>query len=123
MKTIKTISPEVAALIPCGQLYVTKKNIKEFKEAIGRLEIALKLCPKIRATANAKEHPAIFHYFFGGSDFYICEYDPQEGLMFGYGILNGDLPNSEWGYFSVSEFTQSKYMNIDYYFQIGRAHV
>jgi hypothetical protein len=118
MKTIKTIPPEVAAIIPCGQLYVTKKNLLEFQEAIGRLEIAVKLCPPIGASEHAIEHPAIFHYFFGGSDFYVCEYDPKDGLMFGYGILNGDLPNSEWGYFSVSEFTSSKYLNIDYHFPV-----
>jgi hypothetical protein len=118
MEALKTIPTEVAALIPCGQLQVTKRNIKEFQEAIQRLEIALKLCPAIGATEHAKEHPAIFHYFFGGSDFYVCEYDPQSGDMFGYGILNGDLPNSEWGYFNVAEFAQSKYLNIDYHFPV-----
>jgi len=118
MDIITTIPEAVAALIPCGQLYVTKRNIKEFQDAIHRLEIALKLCPKIGATNGAKEHPAIFHYFYGGSDFYVCEYDPQDGLMFGYGILGGDLPNSEWGYFSVSEFSQSKHLNIDYHFPV-----
>lgn len=118
MEKINFIPKEVAALIPYGQLYVTKRNIREFQDAIHRLAIALKLCPKIGATEKSKEHPAIFHYFFGGSDFYICEYEPDEGLMFGYGILNGDLQNSEWGYFSVKEFAQSKYINIDYHFEV-----
>jgi len=36
--------------------------------------------------------------------------------MFGYGILNGDLHNSEWGYFSLEELANSKYLNIDYHF-------
>jgi hypothetical protein len=36
--------------------------------------------------------------------------------MFGYGILNGGLHSSEWGYFSVQEFANSKYLNIDYHF-------
>ena len=97
--------------------YNKKNNLWEFQDEIQRLKIALKLCPVIGVTDGAKEHTAFFHYFFGGSDFYICEYDPKNGLMFGYGILNGDLQNSEWGYFDVLEFTQSKYMNIDYNFQ------
>jgi hypothetical protein len=118
MEALKTIPPEVAAIIPFGQLYITKRSIKEFQVAIGRLEIAVKLCPAIGATDGSKGHPAIFHYFYGGSDFYVCEYDPKDKLMFGYGILNGDLPNSQWGYFSVSEFTKSKYINIDYHFPV-----
>ena len=117
MKTLTTIKPEVAALIPKFQLLVTKRNLKEFADGIERLETALKKCPKIGATDSMKEHPAIFHYFYGGCDTYVCEYDPEEGLMFGYGILNGDLQNSEWGYFSLEEYANYKYLNIDYHFE------
>jgi len=116
METLTAINPAVAAIIPKFQLIVTKRNLKEFADGITRLEAALKKCPKIGETNGMKEHPAIFHYFFGGCDSFICEYDPKEGLMFGYGILNGDLQNSEWGYFSVEELTNSKYLNIDYHF-------
>ena len=117
METLKTIPTEVTALIPVFQLEVTKGNLKEFADCIERLETALKNCPKIGKTDGQKEHPAIFHYFYGGSDIYICEYDPEDNLMFGYGILNGDLQNSEWGYFSVEELVNSKYLNIDYHFE------
>ena len=117
MKTRYTITPELEAIIPKFQLIATMEAPEgTHAEALERLKIALKLCPSIGATDGAKEHPAIFHYFYGGSDFYVCEYDPKDGLMFGYGILNSDLQNSEWGYFSVSEFAQSKYLNIDYHF-------
>ena len=117
METLKAIPAAVAAIIPAFQLIVTKKNLKEFADSIERLETALKKCPKIGETNGMEEHPAIFHYFYGGSDFYICEYDPEEGLMFGYGILGGDLSNSEWGYFSVQEFAGSLDTNIDYHFE------
>ena len=63
-----------------------------------------------------EEHPAIFHYFYGGTDIYICEYDGDED-MFGYTILNGDLANSEWGYTSLSEIISIPPMNIDYHFE------
>jgi hypothetical protein len=43
METYKIIPAEIAALIPCSQLIVTKENLKSFQFAIGRLEIALKL--------------------------------------------------------------------------------
>jgi hypothetical protein len=117
MEIINEIPTEVAFIIPYDQLKIIKNNIQEFQNEIQQLKIALKLCPVIGETNGAKEHPAIFHYFFGCTDYYICEYDQKDGLMFGYGILNGDLINSEWGFFNVQEFTQSKYINIDFHFQ------
>jgi hypothetical protein len=45
--------------------------LKEFAGAIHRLEAALNKCPKIVSMDGMKEHPAIFHYFFGGCDNYM----------------------------------------------------
>jgi hypothetical protein len=115
METLKIIPTAVTALIPAVQLQITKRNLKEFSEAIIRLEASLKNCPKIGETDGKKEHPAIFHYFLGSSDFYICEYDGEDE-MFGYAILGGDLHNSEWGYFSLSELKKIIHLNIDYHF-------
>ncbi|MCX5871088.1 MAG: DUF2958 domain-containing protein [Deltaproteobacteria bacterium] len=42
------------------------------------------------------------HFFIGGCDWYIVEYDGED-LFFGYTILNGDLINAEWGYISFRE--------------------
>ena len=42
------------------------------------------------------------HFFIGGSDWYVCEFDGDD-LFFGYVILNGDMTNAGWGYFSFSE--------------------
>jgi len=117
MKKTFSISAELKAIIPKFQLLVTMEAPKEHAEALERLESQLKKCPKIGGTDGLNEHPAIFHYFYGGSDFYICEYSPDDDQMFGYSILNGDLPNSEWGYFSAKEFGQSRLINIDYHFQ------
>jgi hypothetical protein len=116
MKVYKSIPAEIAALIPGSQLFVTKQNLSAFQFAIGRLDIAMKLCPAIGETDGAEEHPCIFHYFFANTDIFICEYD-KEDLMFGYTILNGDLQNAEWGYSSLSEITKIKWLNIDYHFE------
>jgi hypothetical protein len=43
--------------------------------------------------------------------------DDGEDELFGYTILNGDIPNSEWGYTSLLEITSIPVMNIDYYFE------
>jgi hypothetical protein len=112
-----SISAELKAIIPKFQLLVTMDAPKEHAEALERLESLLKKCPKIGETDGQNEHPAIFHYFYGSSDIYICEYDPKDDKMFGYSILCGDLPNSEWGYFSGVELGQSRLINIDYHFE------
>ena len=43
------------------------------------------------------------HFFLGGSDWYAAEYGLKDRLFFGYAILNNDLVQSEWGYFSLDE--------------------
>ena len=116
METLTTIPPEVAALIPRVQLKITRGNLREFSDGILRLQAQLKKCPKIRDTEEMNEHPAIFHYFYGSTDIYICEYN-RKNYMFGYAILGGDLNNSEWGYFDLTELTGNLYYNIDYHFQ------
>ena len=117
METIITIPPKVAAVIPYQQLQVTEENLSAFAPAIERLQQRLEQCPKLRKTDGMKEHPAIFHYFAGSTDMYICEYDPEDGLMFGFSILNDDLPNSEWGYIDVNEIRTVPVFNIDYHFE------
>jgi hypothetical protein len=47
------------------------------------------------------------HFFIGGCDWYITEYDGND-LFFGYAILNGDLINAEWGYVSFDELKSLK---------------
>ena len=116
METLTTIPAAGAALIPVAQLKITKNNLPEFSEAIRRLETTLKNCPNIGETDNMKEHPAIFHFFYGSTDIFICEYD-QKNEMFGYAILGGDLQNSEWGYFNLPDLTRIPEYNIDYHFK------
>ena len=48
------------------------------------------------------------HFFLGGSDWYITEYDPVERIFFGYAILNEDYDNAEWGYISFDELLDLK---------------
>jgi len=42
------------------------------------------------------------HFFIGGCDWYIAEYDGDD-LCFGFAILNNDLEMAEWGYVSLTE--------------------
>lgn len=47
------------------------------------------------------------HFFIGGCDWWISEYDGDE-LFFGFVILNNDILNSEWGYVSFRELRDIK---------------
>ncbi len=53
------------------------------------------------------------HFFLGGCDWYAVEDSPEEHVFFGSAILNGDLENSEWGYFSVDELREVSVRGIE----------
>jgi hypothetical protein len=54
-----------------------------------------------------KEKYVHIHFFIGGCDWYVIEYDGTD-IFWGYAILNGDYLNSELGYFSLSELKAIK---------------
>jgi hypothetical protein len=66
--------------------------------------------PTIYSTerTKAEDKVILLHFFIGGSDWYICEYSPDEELYFGFVILNGDLACAEWGYISHKELRDLK---------------
>jgi hypothetical protein len=116
MKIDFEISDDVAIIIPHSQLLITAANPVTYGECVKRIAKQLEKCPKLYATDGNDEHPAIFHYFYGGTDIYVCEYDRKD-TMFGYTILNNDIEMSEWGYSSISEICSIAPLNIDYWFQ------
>jgi hypothetical protein len=120
MQQTLTAAHKAAGLIPNAQYAVTIEHFEEFEEVLETLEKQLEKCPALGETdgqrALGREHPAMFHYFCGSTDIYICEFDGID-TMFGYAILNGDVYNAEWGYSSLAEITSIPQMNIDYYFE------
>lgn len=62
-----------------------------------------------------KEKMIHMHFFIGGCDWYVAEYSPEEQCFFGFAILNGDLDNAEWGYFSLEELAslKIKFLEVD----------
>jgi hypothetical protein len=65
--------------------------------------------PRLYETENvdAKDKLIHLHFFIGGCDWYIAEYDGKD-LFWGYAILNDDRENAEWGYISFSELKEVK---------------
>jgi len=70
----------------------------------------LKKIPPLYSTEDIPlEDKVIYgHFFLGGSDWYIAEYDQEERIFFGYAILNEDYQNAEWGYISFDELINLK---------------
>ena len=109
-------TPEAERLIPYSQLLVTAANPAAYSEPMERLNRTAGSIPAIGATDGMREHPAILHYFCGGTDIFICEYDGTD-QMFGFSILNGDYEMAEFGYISLSEIKRIAPMNLDYYWE------
>ena len=65
--------------------------------------------PKLYETEGVplRKKEIYLHFFIGGCDWYICEYDGED-LFWGYAILNGDLEMAEWGYISFDELKRIK---------------
>lgn len=65
----------------------------------------LEKIPKLYETEKIplKEKDVYLHFFIGGCDWYIVEYDKKNEIFFGYAIINGDFMNAEWGYISFIE--------------------
>jgi hypothetical protein len=63
--------------------------------------------PRLYETENIplKDKIIHMHFFIGGCDWYIAEYDGED-LFWGYAILNGDTENAEWGYISFTELRE-----------------
>ena len=60
--------------------------------------------PRLYETENipTEEKLIYLHFFIGGCDWYITEYDGDD-LFFGFAILNSDYEMAEWGYISFAE--------------------
>lgn len=60
--------------------------------------------PKLYETEHVplKDKMIHLHFFIGGCDWYIAEYDGED-LMWGYAILNQDYQMAEWGYLCLKE--------------------
>jgi hypothetical protein len=70
--------------------------------------------PKLNETEEtpAEEIIIYLHFFIGGSDWYVAEFDGTD-TFFGYAILNSDYQNAEWGYFSLSELKEISVNGIE----------
>ena len=64
----------------------------------------LSVIPRLYETEHTplQDKLIYLHFFIGGCDWYVAEYDEND-LFWGFVILNNDFLNAEWGLFSFSE--------------------
>jgi len=82
--------------------------------------------PKLYETEKTplRDKMIYLHFFIGGCDWYIAEYDGD--LFWGYAILNGDFDMAEWGYISLEELKSIKIppgfeVDCDLYWEVRKA--
>jgi len=73
----------------------------------------LKALPKLYSTDGVPlpETMIHMHFFLGGNDWYVAEFNPEDETFFGYAILNDDYQNAEWGYVSLDELKSVRTTN------------
>jgi hypothetical protein len=80
-------------------------------------EKELSSIPKLYETEKVSMKNKIIHlhFFLSGTDWYICEYDPEQKMFFGFVILDQDYFNAEWGYISLAELERvnAKWLEVD----------
>lgn len=67
--------------------------------------------PRLYETEHVplKDKLVHLHFFIGGSDWFVCEYDGDD-LFWGFAILDSAFDMAEWGY---TQFSQLKSLKIN----------
>ncbi|MBR8534438.1 strawberry notch family protein [Carboxylicivirga sediminis] len=114
-KSVKLIMPEFQqkAIVGSEEHWGILENFENTIKQIPKIGKSTKAYDEARKkTASVLQlNDFVFpklHYFYGGSDWYITEWDGKD-MFYGYTILNGDMQNAEFGYISREELT-SLYM-------------
>jgi hypothetical protein len=82
--------------------------------------------PKLYTTEETplKDKLIYLHFFLGNSDWYVCECNGTD-TFWGLVILNGDLENAEFGYFTLRKLDQLNVrgleIDMDLYWEIRPA--
>lgn len=106
-------SKAALVFVPTSQVAAAKSW--EYNDAKTRINEAAASIPNYGGGTDDKT--VYFHYFRGGSDYFVMETDFNSDYtnIFGYAILNGDYQNAELGSESLDNL--KKYFELDFYFE------
>jgi hypothetical protein len=114
-KTIYSLSEKAKSLIPAGQLAVTLENHVLTDAEIAVLNQLANSIPVLYETDGKEDALISLHYFYGGFDYYVLEWDEKDTF---FGWLFQNHKYKEVGYQSKAElFKAIPLLNLDYYFK------
>lgn len=86
-------------------------GVQEMQPVIDNIERQIS---SITKRQDGKQAIVKAHYFYGGSDWYVTEYE-GDSIIYGFAILNEDYENSEFGRSSIEEFNRVGRVEMDFY--------
>jgi len=109
-------SQRLEKTMPTHQKKIVKGS-EEFNSVIEDLNKDVAEIPKLyEQHGKGKQAIVYLHYFYGGSDWYVTEFDGDKEF-FGYVVLNGDYEMSEFGYIPVEELVSDGRIELDFYWE------
>ena len=96
---------------------MSKDNFWETQQTVVRpLEVQWAQMPNLYEQVGLGDQSVVYaHYFYGGSDWWITEYNPEESKAFGYVVLNGDYLMAGLRYIAIEELTTNGKVELDFF--------
>jgi hypothetical protein len=114
----KITHPRILALVPTHQQSTLRgMESNDFNEVIQTITKLVEALPDYCAEGYDPDtnETAYLHYFYGGCDWFIMNWDSDNQEFYGYAILNSDIEMSEYGYISVDELISDGRIELDFY--------
>lgn len=116
--TASTFPKQFKNFVPPMQQKVVAGFDESNIELVDRLTKEIKAIPKLYSQDGKEKEAIVYaHFFYGQSDWFITEYNPEEKIAFGYVILNGDAMMSEFGNISIEELHNTHKVELDFHWK------
>ncbi len=102
-------------LVGSEEHWRTLEDLEATINVIPKSSDVLENISKVAGQTESKFAMAFLHFFYGGSDWWITEWDGKD-TFFGFACLNGDWQMAEWGYVSLSELKSTGKVELDFFF-------
>lgn len=123
MINLNKLPSNVAGFMPRHQqkIVLHPDSYEEFQDVIDRLEQEISAIPEnpqepLHDKGSIHDRYKVFaHFFYGGCDWFILDWDRERNVVYCYAILNEDTQMSEFGYTYLPEITEDGRVELDFY--------
>ena len=111
----------IVKFMPLHQQTIVKEHHKEYKSIVERLDKEIQSIPDTpqqplhNQGASHDRYLVYAHFFFGGYDWFVLDWDRENDILFGYAIINGDVEMSELGTTLLSDLIHYPLVELDFY--------